>query len=32
MYELFALWNIEIEEVVEEIPELTEEDKEELYR
>jgi len=32
MYELFEMWNIEIEEVVEEIPELTEEEMEELYR
>ena len=31
MYELFALWNIEIEEVCEERYELTEEDKEVLY-
>ena len=32
MYEMFELWNIEVEEVVEERPELTEEEKEELYR
>lgn len=30
MYELFELWNIECEEVYDEIPELTEEEKEEL--
>ena len=32
MYELFEMWNIEIEELVEEIPELTEEEMEEIYR
>lgn len=32
MYELFEMWNIEIEELVDEIPELTEEEMEELYR
>ena len=32
MYELFEMWNIECEEVYEEIHELTEEEKEELYK
>ena len=30
MYEMFEMWNIEIEEIVDEIPELTEEEKEAL--
>lgn len=32
MYELFEMWNIECEEVYEDIHELTEEEKEEMYR